>query len=101
MLDEQHFVELITGQIVRQGRNTFSDDHSRKAAFGLLSDLLRRHQRLEAGFVPLSFALLGNEQNFHGLDGLRASWRSFSISLAAISLDDPVMNSVFLVFCGT
>jgi hypothetical protein len=33
----------------------------------LLRDLLRGGQRLEGDLVPLAFALLGDEKNFHGL----------------------------------
>ena len=102
VLDEEHFVELIAGEFVGERRDAFADDDGRKRSFGLLGDLLRGGQSLEADFVPLAFALLGDEKNFHGsTHSTRASWRSFSISFAATSFGEPVMNSVFLVFCGT
>ena len=100
VLDEKNFVELIGGEFVGERRDAFADDDGRERAFGLLRDLLRGGQSFKADFVPLAFALFGDEENFHGYR-TRASCLSFSISLAAISLGWPVMNSVFLVFCGT
>ena len=105
MLDEQHFLELIARQLIRQRRNAFADHDAGKRALRLLRDLLRRSQRLEADLVPLRFALFGDERRIFKFVRLRYSTRAscfnFSISFAAISFGWPVMNSVFFVFCGT
>ena len=132
MLDQEHFVELVGGDFVSERRDTFADDYGGERTFCLLHDLLRGGESFEADFVPLAFALFGDEKNFHCLTCIlrneeqisrsarddrllgvitipallgdshrtRASCFSFSISFAATSFGWPVMNSVFLVFCG-
>ncbi len=65
MLDEENFVELITGQLGCQRRNTLADHRTRERTFRLLGDLLGGRERLKTDFVPLGFALLGDQENLH------------------------------------
>src|ERR1700734_3114875 len=99
VFDQEDFVELIRRDFISERRDAFADDYGGERTLRLLHDLLRGGESLEAHFVPIAFALFRDEKNFHGYS-TRASCRNFSISFAAISLGWPVMNSVFLVFCG-
>jgi hypothetical protein len=58
---------LEPGDFVSERRDAFADDYRGEQAFGLLHDLLRSGQRFKADFVPLAFALFGDEENFHDL----------------------------------
>ncbi len=100
MLHEQNFRDILRREFVRERRHAFADHGRADRARRRRGDLLRRHQRLEAGVVPLALPLLGNDEYFHG-QITRASNFSFSTNLAATSFGVPVRNSVFLVFVGT
>jgi hypothetical protein len=67
VFDEKYFVELKSGYFVSQRRDAFAEDYGGERAFGLLHDLLRGGESLEADFVPLAFALFGDQKYFHGL----------------------------------
>ncbi len=104
MLDQQNLGQILPGKIIGQRSNAISDHDARKSAARVFRDLLRGGQRLKARLVPLGVALFGDEQDLHRFPlpySTRASCLSFSMSFAAASFGVPVMNSVFLVFCGT
>jgi hypothetical protein len=60
VLDEKDFVELERRDFVSEWRDAFAEDCGGKRAFGVLHDLLRGGESLEADFVPLAFALFGD-----------------------------------------
>ena len=110
MFDEQNFGDIFGGDFVGKSGDAFADDQRGDGAAGVLRDLLRGGEGFEAGVVPLALALLGDDQNFHGLGatsncrlrGLpqitRASNFSFSTSLAATSFGSAGQEFGFLGF---
>ena len=65
MLDEKNFLELVAGEFIGQRGDAFADYQAGERTAGLLGDLLRGGERLEAGLIPFAFALLGDEKNLH------------------------------------
>ncbi len=54
VFDEKYFVELITGELVRERRDAFADDDAGDGGVRLRGDLLRRRERLKADVVPFA-----------------------------------------------
>ena len=65
VFDQKNFVELVAGKLVAERGNALADDDAGERGFCLPGDLLRGGKRLKADFVPLSVALLGDQENFH------------------------------------
>src|SRR5260370_10450317 len=65
MLDEQHLGNVFRGELVGKPGDAFANHQSAHRAGGMLRKLLRSGERLEAGVVPLSLAVFGDDQDFH------------------------------------
>src|SRR6266849_1554667 len=65
MLDEQHLGNVFRGELVGKPGDAFANHQSAHRAGGILRDLLRRGERLEAGVVPLALAVFRDDQDFH------------------------------------
>ncbi len=52
VLDQHHFIDLITGKFLRKCCDAFANHHSGNRPFRLLRDLLRGRQRLKADVIP-------------------------------------------------
>ena len=74
VLDKKHLVELEAGKLVGKSGDAFADDDARERALGLLGDLLRGGERLEAALAQLAIALFGDQEDLHNFVRRRESF---------------------------
>src|SRR5260370_22014109 len=65
MLEEARLGNVFRREVVGKPGDAFANHQSAHRAGGILRDLLRRGERLEAGVVPLSLAVFRDDQDFH------------------------------------